>query len=265
MGKQWVSILGLIGVLLGLSACGGMVPAGQSPIDRVSGTPVVVREDDVAADGPGPTERTVAIVPTVTPLPTVSPTTLVLETPLQASATSGPASDAGPLSDVGAGMEVPDVILQAVTGEAVQLRDLRGKSVVLAFFGTTCAPCKDELLVLQQLQAQYGDALEVVLVGAFEDGESVQAYAQELGLSDVRLVADDVGEAAFTYEVMTIPTTFFINRAGAIVGREDGAVGRTGLALGLARVGLGQVSAEEQMAPPEGTETERLGCPLGGC
>jgi thiol-disulfide isomerase/thioredoxin len=58
---------------------------------------------------------------------------------------------------------MPEVRMQTLTGENVQLSSLRGKPVVLNFWASWCGPCRDEIPVLERLQTKYQG---ITIIGA---------------------------------------------------------------------------------------------------
>lgn len=61
--------------------------------------------------------------------------------------------------------KAPDFSLRTLTGERVKLSDYKGKVVLLSFWATWCAPCKQELPVLQALMDKHGkDGVQVLAV-----------------------------------------------------------------------------------------------------
>lgn len=61
--------------------------------------------------------------------------------------------------------KAPDFTLRTLSGERVKLSDYKGKVVLLSFWATWCAPCKQELPVLQALMDKHGnDGLQVLAV-----------------------------------------------------------------------------------------------------
>ncbi len=75
----------------------------------------------------------------------------------------------------------PDFSLRTLSGERVKLSDQRGKVVILSFWATWCAPCKQELPVLQKLLDKYGkDGLAVIAVNT-DDPKSVADARRFIG------------------------------------------------------------------------------------
>src|SRR5690606_14083901 len=64
-----------------------------------------------------------------------------------------------------AGPKAPDFSLRTLDGKRVKLSDYEGKVVLLSFWATWCAPCKQELPILQRLLDKYEkDGLAVLAV-----------------------------------------------------------------------------------------------------
>jgi thiol-disulfide isomerase/thioredoxin len=110
-------------------------------------------------------------------------------------------------------LELPDL-----AGRPVRLRDFRGRVVLLNFWATWCAPCRDEMPALQALAQELGPrGLAVVGVNLKEPREKVEAFVQELGLRFPMLL-DAEGRAGERYHVYALPTTFVVDRRGNVVG-----------------------------------------------
>lgn len=63
------------------------------------------------------------------------------------------------------GSKAPNFSLRTLQGKRIQLSDYEGKVVLLSFWATWCAPCKQELPILQRLLDRYGkDGLEVLAI-----------------------------------------------------------------------------------------------------
>ena len=153
-----------------------------------------------------------AISPTVAPTPRPSPAPT-------ATATPGPTPVTVRTSTK---QETAiDFHLDLLTGEELQLSDLRGKVVVLNFWGSWCPPCRAEMPSFESIYRQYKDK-GVVFVGvAVSDVESkARAFAEEVGVTYP--IGLDPGHISSTYRITAMPTTYFIDQEGNISRKLQG-------------------------------------------
>ena len=123
----------------------------------------------------------------------------------------------------------PDFTLATTTGELVSMSDLRGKVILLNFWGTWCGPCRMELPDFVKLYDKYNkDGLEIVGI-TIRRGESIKDVAKfqdqwglnYLLLNDIN--GNEVSEVTMAYSqaigqmINGIPTTLVIDREGFIV------------------------------------------------
>lgn len=125
-------------------------------------------------------------------------------------------------------------------GEAVKLSDLKGKVVLLEFWGYWCGPCIGAMPVLYELHDTFKDK-GLVIVGVHIDGDGEVASAKELDEKIARYKKDvwkdrDLpfpsalvsgkatesgarGKLADAYGIRSYPSTVLIDRDGKVVGR----------------------------------------------
>jgi cytochrome c biogenesis protein CcmG/thiol:disulfide interchange protein DsbE len=145
------------------------------------------------------------------------------------------------------GRPAPDFALRALGADRmVRLGDLRGQVVVLNFWASWCAECRDEHPALSAAWSRFRDA-GVVLVGVdFQDDHpSALAYLSERGTS-WPVVADPGSRTALAYGVYGIPETFFIGPDGQIAAKQVGPVTYDQLVREITRLlpgGHGQADA----------------------
>ncbi|HEX9134007.1 MAG TPA: TlpA disulfide reductase family protein [Ktedonobacteraceae bacterium] len=136
--------------------------------------------------------------------------------------TPAPTSKSDPL----VGHPAPDfslAMLRLDTGNsALSLSNFKGKPVVLNFWASWCAPCKEEAPLLEntwkQAQAQGKD---VVILGIdFQDAKNDGlSFLQSYSITYPTALDAD-GSVASKYGVTSLPQTIFINRNGRVTSRE---------------------------------------------
>jgi thiol-disulfide isomerase/thioredoxin len=115
-----------------------------------------------------------------------------------------------------AGHPAPDFALATLDGETVTLSELRGQPLVINFWASWCGPCRAEMPELQRLHDRLAEAGVVVLgINQRESPATVAAFRDEIGV-DFPTVLDERMGVSREYLVHSLPTTFFVDRAGVI-------------------------------------------------
>ncbi len=114
---------------------------------------------------------------------------------------------------------LPDVTLPTLDGAEGSLEEWRGTPVLLNFWATWCYPCRTEMPALATVHQQG----EVVVVGVNlrESAAEAQGFVSEFGIP-FPILLDKAGTLSDQLGVIGLPTTFFINREGQIVGSHIG-------------------------------------------
>ena len=112
------------------------------------------------------------------------------------------------------GQAAPDFSVTTLDGRTIQLRELKGKRVVLDFWATWCPPCVKEIPHFIKLRNEVSPE-ELVLVGiSTEDVDTLKAFVKKAGVNYPIASADNLPSPY--KDVEGIPTTFFIDRQGVI-------------------------------------------------
>jgi peroxiredoxin len=119
----------------------------------------------------------------------------------------------GPFADW-IGRELPTFTVTSLDGETFTSEDLRGRRVVLDFWATWCPPCKREIPHFIQLSEENPRETLLILGISSEDTETLSAFVAEEGINYPIVSTSDL-PAPFD-AILSIPTTFFIDREGII-------------------------------------------------
>ena len=110
-----------------------------------------------------------------------------------------------------------DFSLPLSEGTQQKLSGLQGKVVFLNFWATWCPPCRAEMPAMEKLFRRFKDeGLEFLAVNIQENKRTVEDFMKQMALS-FPVVFDSRGEVAQLYSVRGIPTTYIIDRSGAII------------------------------------------------
>lgn len=110
-------------------------------------------------------------------------------------------------------------------GDGFNLNEARGKVVFINFWASWCPPCVAEMPDLRDLYNDYGDKVEFLFV-ARDREDKVDAFMSKHGYDlpvyyEMDLTPSQIYNAA-------LPTTFIIDKEGAIVVAEVGAAAWNG-------------------------------------
>jgi thiol-disulfide isomerase/thioredoxin len=114
------------------------------------------------------------------------------------------------------GKATPALALPDLKGRTVDLRDLRGKVVVLNFWATWCEPCREEMPSLQRLRAKMnGKPVEVLTVNYGEFPQRIEPFIKRESI-DLPVLLDTQKDAAKAWNAGGLPITFIVDRKGDV-------------------------------------------------
>ncbi|MER2059448.1 MAG: TlpA disulfide reductase family protein [Niallia sp.] len=122
-------------------------------------------------------------------------------------------------SGLNIGDKAPNFTIKDLNGNKVQLSDYKGKSVMINFWTTWCPPCKKEMLDIETFSKEKQDQWVVLAINV--DGgneEGVRQFVQERKLT-FPVLLDDKDVVANQYHILSIPTTYFLNKEGVIINK----------------------------------------------
>ena len=132
--------------------------------------------------------------------------------------------NAAPGEGIPIGQAAPDFELKTVDGQVYKLSDLKGKPVLINFFATWCPPCRAEMPLLEETYKQYKDQGFVVLaVNLNESDVVITSFQQKLGLT-FPIVVDKSDAVSRAYDIVPLPTSYFVDREGVVRGLWKGEI-----------------------------------------
>ncbi|HIO92875.1 MAG TPA: protein disulfide oxidoreductase [Leucothrix mucor] len=120
----------------------------------------------------------------------------------------------------------PEIQGVLMDGKITQLKNYRGKPVLLHFWATWCPFCKVEEGSITGIAEDWP-----VLTVAYQSGDKseIEKHLKERGLESWATISDPDSRLADLYGVTGVPTTFIIDENGNIRFREVGLTSSWGL------------------------------------
>lgn len=114
-----------------------------------------------------------------------------------------------------------DINLKGINTASTNLKNFKGKNVVfLNFWGTWCAPCREEWPTIQKLYDSKKGKVDFVLIAMMDKEEDVRKFMKENNYT----VPVYIAESPINDKILpkVFPTTFLLDKNGRILIKEDG-------------------------------------------
>ena len=122
------------------------------------------------------------------------------------------------------GRPAPEFAGTTLDGTPLRLADLRGRPVIVNFWGPTCIPCRDEFpLFKAKLTDHAADGLVVVGVLMADPPDLARTFIADQGATWAT-IDDPDGAIKQAYRVAARPQTYFIDRGGILRSIQIGEV-----------------------------------------
>lgn len=119
------------------------------------------------------------------------------------------------------GAVAPNFSLKDPSGKVQSLAALRGKVVIVDFWGTWCIPCQKMMPKLQDLHQRYGKkGLVVMGIAVADNAGDPPSFMKRRGYTYRLLLSGD--SVAKVYKAKLLPTLYVIDRNGRIAYRQAG-------------------------------------------
>jgi cytochrome c biogenesis protein CcmG/thiol:disulfide interchange protein DsbE len=120
----------------------------------------------------------------------------------------------------------------------LDLRELRGRPIVLNFWASWCIPCRDEAPILNASARAHAGKVVFLGVNVQDLRSDALAFSREFDTPYVSV--RDRGNGTYEDHGLTgVPETYYLDSGGRIVAHTPGAISRTSLEQGVARANGG--------------------------
>ena len=142
-------------------------------------------------------------------------------------------------TEIARGQVVPNVAGTTLTGATFDLASLRGKPVLINFWGPGCIPCREEFPLLAAKAVEHAGS-GLVIVGVLTDDpvEPARAFAAQYG-GTWETVIDPGGAIKAAYHVIARPQTYFVDRNGVLQSIQPGQLTDADFERQLAKIAGG--------------------------
>ncbi len=130
------------------------------------------------------------------------------------------------------GGQLPPLAVQSLEGQTVQLASFQGKPTVVNLWATWCPPCRREMPVLREAQAQRQD-INFVFLNQGESPERVRSFLASQNLPLRNVLLDVHGRAGTELGHRALPTTLFYDAQGRLVDTRVGELSQASLSQRL--------------------------------
>ena len=121
-------------------------------------------------------------------------------------------------------IEAIDFKLKDFNGKEVSLSDYKGKKIFLNFWASWCPPCIAEMPEMEELYQETKDSDLVILAVNLSEGTSPIQKFMDSNKYNFQVLFDTDNVVASKYQIVSIPTSFFIDKEGNIAYKHIGSM-----------------------------------------
>ncbi len=121
---------------------------------------------------------------------------------------------------------IENVVFKDINNEEVALDDYIGQLIILNFWATWCAPCREEMpsLDLLMLDQRFKNLNIFPINIGQENLDKSKSFFKELNIKSLKIYNDPTVNMAKKFSLRGIPTTILINKKGKEFARVVGSI-----------------------------------------
>ena len=118
---------------------------------------------------------------------------------------------------------ISDLKFKDDEGKEISFSDFQDKILLVNFWATWCAPCIKEMPSLDRLKKKINKNFDVIAVSVDRDGvKKVKDFFNENKITNLEEYFDTKNSLAKEMNLIGLPTSFFINKKGDLIGYFQG-------------------------------------------
>ena len=118
---------------------------------------------------------------------------------------------------------ISDLKFKDNEGKEISFSDFQDKILLVNFWATWCAPCMKEMPSLDRLKKKINKNFDVIAVSVDRDGvKKVKDFFNENKITNLGKYFDIKNSLAKEMNLIGLPTSFFINKKGDLIGYFQG-------------------------------------------
>jgi cytochrome c biogenesis protein CcmG, thiol:disulfide interchange protein DsbE len=121
-----------------------------------------------------------------------------------------------PVGPVAEGGMAPEITFVNQAGRSFSLKDFRGKVVLLNFWATWCAPCREEMPSLNALQHHFENQPLSILAFSVDDSWAAVLPFLRQGGYTLPVFADFDRKTATRFGTLKFPETYILDKQGRV-------------------------------------------------
>ena len=118
---------------------------------------------------------------------------------------------------------ISDLKFKDDEGKEISFSDFQDKVILVNFWATWCAPCIKEMPSLDRLKKKINKNFDVIAISVDRDGvKKVKDFFNENKITNLEEYFDTKNSLAKEMNLIGLPTSFFINKKGDLIGYFQG-------------------------------------------